>query len=140
MASELPLGDDQLLIRTDFSNEAAWDTIKTTMEQPAPLVGEVIPVTVIQDRQYAGLDAPSLLALLPSDHDYSVVLVADERAMTEADHPLLAVDPQDASGRSFRVIASEAWGPLANLPIANMDWEDFANEVDDEGVHRGFAE
>ncbi|MEM8495530.1 MAG: hypothetical protein AAF663_09115 [Planctomycetota bacterium] len=67
-----------------------------------------------------------------------LVIVADEVAFASDDFPLLVIDTVDPGMRSFRVVASEAWGPIANLPIANMDWEDFADHVDPDGVHRGF--
>jgi hypothetical protein len=31
------------------------------------------------------------------------------------------------------------WGVENNLSLANMDWEDFAATVDEDGVFRGFG-
>jgi hypothetical protein len=31
------------------------------------------------------------------------------------------------------------WSVQINLSLANMDWEDFADDVDDEGIFRGLA-
>lgn len=42
-------------------------------------------------------------------------------------------------GRTFRALPSEVNGIESNLSIANMDWEDFAESVDDDGVFRGFG-
>jgi hypothetical protein len=41
-------------------------------------------------------------------------------------------------GRSFRVVPAQLWSVQANLSLANMDWEEFADAVDDDGVFRGF--
>jgi hypothetical protein len=38
----------------------------------------------------------------------------------------------------FRVIASELPAVENNLNLSNLDWEDFADAVDDYGVSRGF--
>jgi hypothetical protein len=41
--------------------------------------------------------------------------------------------------RTFRVVADELWGVAANLDMANMEFEEFADAVDEDGVFRGFA-
>ena len=79
----------------------------------------------------------TLLALLPSDHDAAILCVVDQRASSEADHPILVVDLVGERGRNFRCAAAALWGVENNLSIANMDWEDFADNVDADGVHRG---
>jgi hypothetical protein len=140
MVEPLKLTDDEPVVRTHFDDDAAWQEIVDALTQPVPIIGEAVPVNLINDSGNAGLDAESLLKLLPKDHNTSILLIADERAMREADHPLLAVDPTEGGGASFRVTAAEAWGPISNLQIANMDWEEFAESVDEDGVHRGFPE
>ncbi|MGW3141770.1 DUF6924 domain-containing protein [Streptomyces sp. NPDC001139] len=39
--------------------------------------------------------------------------------------------------RCVRVVAAELWS-IENLSGANMDFEEFAGAVDDDGVFRGF--
>ena len=39
----------------------------------------------------------------------------------------------------FRVIVSELWAIENNLNLANMDWEEFAEAVGDDGIFRGFS-
>ncbi|MFK4804121.1 DUF6924 domain-containing protein [Streptomyces sp. MPA0124] len=41
-------------------------------------------------------------------------------------------------GRCVRVVAAELWSIENNLSEANMDFEEFAGAVDDDGVFRGF--
>ncbi|HLF89873.1 MAG TPA: hypothetical protein VI451_13065 [Anaerolineales bacterium] len=43
-------------------------------------------------------------------------------------------------GREFRAIPSQIQGIENNLSIANMDFEEFADSVDEDGVFRGFPE
>jgi len=38
----------------------------------------------------------------------------------------------------FRCAAEELWSIDNNLNLANMDWEEFGNYVDADGVYRGF--
>jgi hypothetical protein len=51
---------------------------------------------------------------------------------------VLVLDAQDNPGRTFRVTATESWGVENNLSISNMDFFEFADAVDDDGVFRGF--
>jgi hypothetical protein len=57
--------------------------------------------------------------------------------MIHADHPLLSLDLRPP-GRSFRVMPAALWGVENNLAIANMDFEEFAHAVDEDGIFRGF--
>lgn len=52
--------------------------------------------------------------------------------------PLLILDLYDGSGREFRAIPSQIQSIENNLSIANMDFEEFAESVDEDGVFRGF--
>lgn len=39
---------------------------------------------------------------------------------------------------SFRCVPDELWGVENNLNIANMNWEEFADKADEDGVFHGF--
>ena len=53
-------------------------------------------------------------------------------------HDLEIVDVfEDGRGRTFRVIPSAIWAVQNNLVIGNMDWEDFSDSLDADGVFRG---
>jgi hypothetical protein len=57
--------------------------------------------------------------------------------------PLLAVrrpdeeEPDDGYDE-LRVIAEELWEVENNISLANMDWEEFVDAAEDDGVFRGF--
>ena len=53
---------------------------------------------------------------------------------------LLVVPRAEEPGRFIRVVVSEAWGPENNLRLANMDFVEFAEAADADGVFRGFPE
>ena len=48
------------------------------------------------------------------------------------------VDLHAELGRPFRVIPPEMWGVENNLSIANMDFYEFADKAEPDGVFRGF--
>jgi hypothetical protein len=50
----------------------------------------------------------------------------------------LVVDLYSDRGRKFRAVPSQVNGIQSNLSIANMDWEEFADNVDEDGIFRGF--
>ncbi|GAB4214988.1 MAG: hypothetical protein OHK0012_14070 [Synechococcales cyanobacterium] len=58
--------------------------------------------------------------------------------LSNPEQPILVVDLIHEPGRTFRVIPGEIWAVENNLSIANMDFHDFANSVDPDGVFRGF--
>jgi hypothetical protein len=136
----LPKTELAQVLRTDFSDEAAWNAIKKAIQTPEPKYGFLAYVEYVDDREYAGIDLYQLLKLIPADYNHSFVFVADQKAILLPDHPLLVVDLYDQPGRSFRVILTEVWAVENNLSIANMDFEDFSGAIDPDGVHRGFPE
>jgi hypothetical protein len=135
--SDLPLSDRTLVIRTDFSADRAWTEVRTALVTPVD--GFLPNVEFVDQPRLDDLTVERLLALSPPSAHRAIVFLVDRQAMHRTDHPLLVVDLLgDHRGRTFRVIPSEAWGVENNLSLANMDWEEFAEHVDADGVFRGF--
>jgi hypothetical protein len=59
--------------------------------------------------------------------------------MRHSEHPVLIVDLFERSGREFRAIPSTVQSIENNLSLANMDFEEFAEAVDDDRIFRGFS-
>ncbi len=68
------------------------------------------------------------------------MFIADQTTISQPDHPVLVVDLMLEPGRTFRTIPFQVFTIDSNLSIANMDWEDFAVQLDGDGVFRGFGE
>jgi len=79
-----------------------------------------------------------LLALDPKESGHFFMFVVDHTALSHAEHPILVIDLNDEVGRAFRVIPSEMWGVENNLSISNMDFYEFADNADADGIFRGF--
>ncbi|HEY6494968.1 MAG TPA: hypothetical protein VIZ43_16965 [Trebonia sp.] len=95
----------------------------------------------MSDAAFAGLNGAALKAALPTEDPVAAVMfVADATTLSADDHPILVVDLLPEDREPFRCIPSELWSIDNNLNIANMDWEDFADAVDEGGVFRGFDE
>jgi hypothetical protein len=99
---QIPQTENALVLRTDFSNQAAWEEIW--------------------------------------NYSHTFIIVTDQTATSHPDHPLLIVDLYDSSGREFRAVPSQIQGIENNLSIANMDFEEFADSVHEDGIFRGFPE
>ncbi|WP_412027838.1 DUF6924 domain-containing protein [Deinococcus yunweiensis] len=147
MRSSLPEPDDltSLLIRADYSNEAAWQAAFDVVAAPVLLPG--LPAsfrarfTVVQDVSFGRLTMTGLHEVL-QDSPVPEVFVADHLTVMGEEHTLLVVRvaPSDRGAtESFRVAPSFAWAVQNNLSLANMDFLDFLADVDSDGVYRGGA-
>jgi hypothetical protein len=134
----IPKTENSLVLRTDFSDDSAWDSIRTAIEKP---VGEFRAyVDFISDPAYTNLTIADLLTLIPPDSNHTFIFVVDQKAISDPEHPILVIDLYEERGRSFRVIPSEVWGIENNLSISNMDFVEFAESVEPDGVFRGFGD
>jgi hypothetical protein len=132
----LPDSRDSLVLRTDFSDEAAWTAICAEIRAP---VGEFRAyVTCVSDPEFEGLIPDDLVTLARRGPYRSFLFVVDSETLRNPEHPVLVIDLAREPGRTFRVIPRETWGVENNLSIANMDFADFAEAVDADGVFRGF--
>ena len=130
-------GDLQLLfVRTDFSDDRAWaEVLAEAMSFYGPFRADILPV---DDRRFDGLTIEGLIELVPQGDEPFYVILVDRETLARPDHPVLVVNLFEPRGRFFRVIPSGLWSVQANLPLANMDWEDFDGSLDPDGVFRGF--
>jgi len=157
----LPETENTLLVRTDFSIDGIWEKVCAEARQMDPDVRKALeysdecnramgrppkrpikdfgtPLHLVDDRAYADASCEQLLSSLPSDSIHGFFFIADKVCMQHSDHPLMVVDSYHERGRMFRAIPSQIFGIQSNLSLANMDWEEFADNVDDDGVFRGF--
>nr|WP_181396580.1 hypothetical protein [Streptomyces sp. FT05W] len=148
----LPDTDETLLIRTDYSDQAAWQALLRAVTTPNKN-GFLANVHVVDDVAYSDLTTEQAVSVARARGD--LLIVADTTALTGPEMPLLAVLPFDEDEDDdydededdddetkqehgeLRVIAAELWSIENNISLANMDWEDFVNAAH-EGVFRGF--
>lgn len=159
--SELPERDEfsALVIRTDFTDEAAWRETAAELERSSLNDGDPAESYAVVDApELDGADTDAVLAAISAHGELwdqlSVVFVADSTTMRADHHALLAVttmtredfdDDEDYEamvefGREFRTVPSGVHSIHANLELANMDFEDFSSSAheDPEGVFRSF--
>ncbi|MGI8313168.1 DUF6924 domain-containing protein [Saccharopolyspora hattusasensis] len=93
-------------------------------------------VEPVDDVKFEGLTAEQLVQLVPPGVDWRFLMIADKMTMESAEHHVLVVDLDDDDVRTFRATPLAAAEIENNLSIANMDWEDFADSADDDGIVR----
>ncbi|MFE0102492.1 DUF6924 domain-containing protein [Streptomyces sp. NPDC059009] len=139
----LPRTAETLVLRTDFSRPAAWNAVRSVTATPSA-DGFLPGVEFLDDPGYRDLTVAELLALVPKgdedggEYAHPILVVADTVALASGELPLLVVDLWEERGRTIRVVATELWGIENNLSLANMDFFEFAESVDEDGVFRGF--
>ena len=134
----LPEANNSLLLRTDFSDPVGWEAVCAAIREPVG--GFKAYVDFVSDPQYDGMTLEQLLSLIPPALTRTFIFVVDRITLSQPGHPILVVDLYTEPGRTFRVIPSEMPGVENNLSISNMDFEEFAEAVDEDGVFRGFPE
>ena len=129
----LPKSDQALVVRTDFSDDAAWSGVVAAIRRPVD--GFFAYVELVDDPAFGGVTVEQLVALRDGSRSY--VIVADAVAMG-AKPTLLVVDLFEDPGRTFRAVPSAIQSIENNLSVANLDFRDFADNVDADGVFRDF--
>jgi hypothetical protein len=151
----LPLANETLFVRTDFSDATAWRNVCAEVQVLQPDVQEVLGIFATVNKalgQFLGMPGPSLHIV--DDLDYRdatieqlvdlcqnetgriVMFVADRVTITQAKHPILVVDLFEKPGQTFRTLPTHVFEIDGNLSTANMDWKDFAGAVDEENIYR----
>lgn len=150
---------DPWVVRTDFSDDETWLLVKkqVTAPQKDPITGMRFTANVkcLADSANAGVNFNNLVHSLPDDYPGFLVFVVDETTINHQEHPVLVIgfspestDPKEYERKpnqtpkeqikSFRALPAMIQCIENNLSIANMDFDDFANSVDDDGIFRGF--
>jgi hypothetical protein len=131
----IPETQRPIVLRTDFSNERAWQEVCVAIKEPAGQFRAY--VTFVSDPAFEGITIEEVVEQRARKNNF-ILFIADDRTISHAEHPILVVDLWHEPGQTFRVILSEMWCAENNLSQANMDWRDFADNVDANGIFRGF--
>jgi uncharacterized protein DUF6924 len=136
----IPNTEDALVLRTDFSNSAAWEEICAAIRQPVGDEGFQAYVEFVSDPAYDGVNVEQLLSAIPKDYNHSFLFIVDQVALSHSEQPVLVLDLEFEGGQTFRAIPSQMSAVENNLSIANMDFEEFAEATDPDGIFRGFKD
>lgn len=131
----LPKSNQSLVIRTDFSNDAAWQAVVSEIRKPVD--GFYAYVDFVDDPAFDGLTVQELVEL-GRDIPQSFAIVADRTTVESPERALLIVDLLTEPGRTFRALPVHIQAIENNLSIANMDFREWAEAADSDGVFRRY--
>jgi len=136
----LPVTDDPLVVRTDYADDAVWATICDLIRAPVREGHQEFYAYVEfwESSEIRNLTETELLARVPDDYPHSFVFVVDKVTTADPAFPILVMDLHYERGRTFRALPSTIQGIQNNLSLANMDFFEFADNADSDGVFRGF--
>ena len=129
-----------LVLRTHFSDQRTWQALCAAIQAPVGDYGFRASVDFVDDARNSGLGPDQLLGRFAKGGEQTFVIVADDETMSHPEHPLLVVDLYTERGRAFRAAPSAIQAIENNLSIANMDFREFADAIDEDGVFRGFPQ
>lgn len=138
------------VLRTDFSDDAMWqtvcDAIANSYHEFALEIGvEPFDVTLdfISDPEYSGITPEQVLSLVALENFWhSCIFIVDHTTITDPEHPVLAMNLQadeggyTKGGHTFRCLPSTVSHIEINLTLVNVNFRDFSESVDD-GIYRG---
>ncbi|MFS8198565.1 DUF6924 domain-containing protein [Streptomyces sp. CWNU-52B] len=148
-ARELPLlsHETDLLVRTDFSDDAAWASLVERVSQPPYDTSvddddddaeddgddEVEGIRFVDDPAFAGATPEQLMAQVRPSEDVEemvadVILIADTTTLHEPEHRVLVIPLTDDIGLTFRVDPDQVGVMLPNLALGNQDIEDWRKD------------
>lgn len=132
----LPATPGSLVLRTDFSGDAAWDAVCTASAAETP-EGFTAGLSFVSDPAFAGMPIEQVAAQTTASYR-TFLFIVDNATVTDPEMPLAAVDMHEEPGRWFRVVPGEMASVENNLRLANMGFHEFADAVDPDGVFRGW--
>ncbi|MET8981971.1 hypothetical protein ABZX85_40890 [Streptomyces sp. NPDC004539] len=106
-----PNGLTSLVLRTDFSDDVAWEALREVLG---------VEATCVDDRRYDGVGVPELLG-----EDLHHVFLADALAQRGPEYPLLALDLEDLVGATLRVPVAVFAEVSAHLNSGAAELEDY---------------
>lgn len=135
MAS-IPSTETAILLRTDFSDEAGWQSLIAAAEGASEPF--MFTMQNIDDPAFAGMGIADILAAIGADYPHSCIAIADSAAMKSPIHPVAVVDLVENRGAEFRCAAAHLASVDNNLSIGNMGFSEFAANVGSSGIFQGF--
>lgn len=137
---QLPNTKNTLVLRTDFSDEKKWDEICKIIKAPVKIDSNTefkAYIDIISELEFGGLKQDQVLPLLPKNNNHMIMFVVDSTTVTTPGYPLLCIDLAGGKGKYFRVAAAAIQGVENNLSIGNLDFDELAELVDEQGIFHG---
>lgn len=129
------------IVRTAFSDDDAWAAAWRDIAMPREYWDDddlVLRGTLVARPEFEGWSGEDLASLLSQTPEHDFVFVVDAVTLASPEHPVLVVevDAERERPRFFRAVPHVLLDVETQLSISNLDWEDFSEAVDPDGVLR----
>jgi hypothetical protein len=142
----LPATKLGLVIRTDFSDKAAWEAVRARLDAGHSQEHNAIAVDeqqllYVDDSAYAGLAPEQASSLVEEANDvwHEAIFLADGTTMSTADQTLLAVTSPDDHDPdlpwTFRLKPESVVRINMMLSSGRLSFWEYLEDVDDNGVY-----
>jgi hypothetical protein len=132
-----PSTEDPLVLRTDYSNDEAWESIRRQIITPQLPDGFMAYVAFAEHPGLERRTEPQVIAASRKGYEHLIIFIVDSTTLHHPEHPILCLGLKSDEGKRVRVIPAEMWAIQNNLTIANMDFESFSESADHDGIYRG---
>lgn len=142
------------VVRTDFSNDQQWQQVRSLITAPIKFRGQnfYANVSFMNDQKYRDQSPHPLVQSIPDIYKQHFCFIVDRECLTNPQHPVLVVgfypadknwnrphrDIPQSDIRTFRALPSCIQSIENNLSLANMDFHEFADHLEKDGIHHGF--
>ncbi len=149
------MNTDPWVIRNENFADTLWERVCSQISEPQTENRFLAYVQFVDDKQYIGNSIGDVVRMLPDNYPGSFCFIVDDDTFSSDEHTIAVVsflrewneeldgfdwtphcDIEDKQIRQFRARPSTIQSIQNNLSLGNMDFEDFANYVDDDGVYR----
>jgi hypothetical protein len=135
-AVSLPVTGQAPVIRTDFSDPAAWAAVRAAILAP---VGEAVQpaayVDLVDDPAWADRTPGQIRDCVTAEfaERHRCLFIVDATALTTPGWPVLVVNPSGGKHPVFRAVAEELGGIEANLWMGTVTFSSYAQRAGQTG-------
>lgn len=126
------------LVRTDFSHDSTWNELIHIASTPSVPYGFQAYLEPINSPNFQSQDAQTIAKNLPGNYPFAFLFLFDSLTQNHPEHPVLCVHLKKAEPNWFRVKPKHLWIVENNLSISNVDFEEFMEDLDENGIFKGF--
>lgn len=127
-----------LVLRVDFSDDSSWNELCSEIKTPNYDFDLIANVEFCNNKEFESLTIEQVVSTLSKNYEHSIIFIADTTTFSNKEHPVLCVELREQRGESFRVIPAEMCLLEINISLSNMDFFEFAENTEPDGIFRGF--
>ena len=127
------------IIRIDFSDDTSWEAMKYEINKSSFYM-QSASVHYVSDKYNESLLPGELVAKYKSNQKIDDIYIYDSQSTKDGSILIIALDPIVDCPNSIRITPEKLAMYDVNSSLGNMDFIDFAQSIDSDGIFREFSE